>query len=383
MAGYDALVIGAGSIGVPTAWALARSGLKPLVIDARPSPGQGANKSAIGGVRATHSDPAKIRIARRSLEIFSTWQQVMGDDIHWQSGGYVFVAYRQEEAATLQALLEVQRGLGLNIAWLTPEALCEVVPGLNPEGLRGGTFAPEDGHCSTLLAAHACYQAALRHGAEFRFDERVTAICRADGRVTGVTTDRGTYQAPVVIIAAGAAAKAVAALAGISVPVTPDAHEAGITEPVAPFLAPVVVDIRPEASSANTYFYQAKTGQVLFCLTPRPPVWGEDTRETSTFLPLVSRRLIALMPRLRHLRVRRTWRGLYPMTPDGTPIVGWACEVEGLLLAVGMCGQGFMLGPGVGELIARMVTGALTADDHATLRAWSPYRSFTSEEKLT
>jgi sarcosine oxidase subunit beta len=382
MAVHDAIIIGAGSIGVPAALALARAGLKVLVFDARPSPGQGANKSAIGGVRATHSDPAKIRIAQRSLEVFSTWHRVMGDDIHWQSGGYVFVAYREEDAETLKALLKVQRGFGLNIDWLAPEALAEVVPGLTREGLRGGTYAPEDGHCSTLLATHAFYRAAVRAGAEFRFHEPVTAICTSGDRVTGVRTERGRYRAPVVINAAGARAKAVADLAEMSVPVTADAHEAGITEPVAPFLAPMVVDIRPETGSANTYFYQARTGQILFCLTPSPPLWGEDTRETSAFLPLVARRLVALMPRLRHLRVRRTWRGLYPMTPDGMPIVGWAREVEGLLFAVGMCGQGFMLGPGVGELLARMVQGTVSAEDEATLAAWSPYRSFAGEEKL-
>lgn len=382
MASHDAIIIGAGSIGVPAALALARAGLKALVFDARPSPGQGANKSAIGGVRATHSDPAKIRIAQRSLEVFSTCQQVMGDDIHWQSGGYVFVAYREEDAETLKALLKVQRGFGLNIDWLAPEALDRIVPGLTGEGLRGGTYAPEDGHCSTLLATHAFYRAAVRARAEFRFHEPVTAICTSGDRVTGVRTEQGRYRAPVVINAAGAGAKAVADLAGMSVPVTPDTHEAGITEPVAPFLAPMVVDIRPETGSANTYFYQARTGQILFCLTPSPPLWGEDTRETSAFLPLVARRLVALMPRLRHLRVRRTWRGLYPMTPDGMPIVGWAREVEGLLFAVGMCGQGFMLGPGVGDLLARMVQGTVSAEDETTLAAWSPYRSFSGEEKL-
>ena len=71
--------------------------------------------------------------------------------------------------------------------------------------------------------------------------------------------------------------------------------------------------------------------------------------------------MIDLMPRLANIRVRRTWRGLYPMTPDGSPLVGWAREVEGFIQAVGMCGQGFMLGPGLGELLARMVQRRMTA----------------------
>jgi len=71
---YDAIIIGAGSVGTPTAFALAQAGVRTLVIDRMPSVGQGSNKHAIGGVRATHSDPAKIRLCMRSIEIMSTWK---------------------------------------------------------------------------------------------------------------------------------------------------------------------------------------------------------------------------------------------------------------------------------------------------------------------
>jgi len=144
----------------------------------------------------------------------------------------------------------------------------------------------------------------------------------------------------------------------------------------------MVVDIRPVAGSANYYFYQHDTGQVIFCITPSPNLWGLDVRETSSFLPMVARRMVDLIPRLKNLRVRRTWRGLYPMTPDGFPVVGWTRELEGYMLAVGMCGQGFMLGPGLGELMARMVLGTTTEEDRETLSYLSPYREFVGQEKL-
>ncbi|HEX2981484.1 MAG TPA: FAD-binding oxidoreductase, partial [Anaerolineaceae bacterium] len=111
-------------------------------------------------------------------------------------------------------------------------------------------------------------------------------------------------------------------------------------------------------------------------------VWGDHTDETSQFLPMVARRMIDLMPRLKNIRVRRTWRGLYPMTPDGYPIVGWSKEVEGYIAAVGMCGQGFMLGPGLGELIVRMLKQQLEPEDQQVLEILSPYRVFTGQEKL-
>ena len=86
---YDVVVIGAGSVGLPTAVFLAEAGVSALVIDQFAGPGQGSNKAAIGGIRATHSSPAKIRLCLESLRIFSTWQACHGDDIEWTQGGYV------------------------------------------------------------------------------------------------------------------------------------------------------------------------------------------------------------------------------------------------------------------------------------------------------
>ncbi len=143
----------------------------------------------------------------------------------------------------------------------------------------------------------------------------------------------------------------------------------------------MIVDIRPAPGSSNFYFYQHYTGQIVFCITPSPSIWGFDQRETSAFLPMVARRMVEVMPRLKNIRVRRTWRGLYPMTPDGNPIIGWAAP-EGLLLAVGMCGQGFMLGPGVGELLTRMVLKKNTPDDEEILKILSPERRFAGMEML-
>jgi sarcosine oxidase subunit beta len=97
---------------------------------------------------------------------------------------------------------------------------------------------------------------------------------------------------------------------------------------------------------------------------------------------MIARRMVELMPKLANIKVRRTWRGLYPMTPDGSPIIGWARELEGYIYAVGMCGQGYMLGPGVGALLTRMVQNNLIPEDREILDQLSPYRPFGGEEKL-
>jgi sarcosine oxidase subunit beta len=379
---YDAIVVGAGSVGMPTAMALGEKGLRTLVIDMHPSPGQGENKHAIGGVRATHSAPGKILTCLRSLQILSTWKQVHGDDIEWLQGGYLYPVYRQTDADMLKNLLPLQKSYGLKIDFAGPQEIRAIVPGINADGLLGGTFAPEDGSMSPLLVANAYYRRAVRLGVEFRFKEKITRVLVDGGRAAGVETDRDRHRAPVVVDAAGPLSAPLCETAGVRIPVLPDCHEAAITEPVQPFFQCMVVDVRPAPGSKNFYFYQNLHGQVVFCITPDPPIVGTDKRETSVFLPQICTRLVHLLPRLKNLRVRRTWRGLYPMTPDGSPIVGWNRDVPGLLHATGMCGQGLMLGTGVGELVARLVTRTGTADDEVILGEFSPYREFKGMEKL-
>jgi sarcosine oxidase subunit beta len=379
---YDVIVVGAGSVGVPTAMALGNMGFKTLVLDRHPSPGQGENKKAIGGIRATHSAPATILTCLSSLKIFSTWQEKYGDDIEWLKGGYTFPVYRDIEEKALKDILPIQKEFGLNIDFVGPKQLQEIVPGINSDGLIGGTVSPDDGSASPLRTNNAFYKRALGLGVEFRFRASVTRIMTKNDRIVGVACDGTQYQAPVVVNAAGPFSNPLCKTAGVNIPVVPDSHEAAITEPVESFFTCMVVDLRPAAGSKNYYFYQNKLGQVVFCITPVPVIVGTNNKETSVFLPQVSARIVGLLPRLKNIRVRRVWRGLYPMSPDGSPLVGWDNGVKGLVHATGMCGQGFMLGPGVGEVVARLIAKENTKEDEIILKGFSPYRSFGGEEAL-
>lgn len=380
---FDAIVIGAGSVGNPTAYYLAREGLRVLVIDELASSGQGQNKAAIGGVRATHSDPAKIRLCQLSLEAFGTWEEETGTGIGWKKGGYSFPAFDEKVEGTLQGLLPIQKRHRLNIDWLSAEELRTLIPGLNPAGLRGGTYSPDDGQVSPLLAAQSFTNEAVHLGAVFRYRERVTGLLTDGAAVVGVRTSAGEYKAPVVIVASGAHATEVCRMAGLDIPVRPDSHEAGISAPVQPFLGPLVVDIRPgpEGRTVNCYFGQNSEGQIIFCYTPKELFPGENRSSTSEFMPIAAARMVRIIPRLKNLTIRRVWRGLYPMTPDGSPIVGRAPGVDGLILGVGMCGQGFMLGPGVGMNLASLVAHDRPIIERDVFDLLSPARDLNAGRK--
>ncbi len=354
---YDVIVVGCGSVGNPTAYHLAEAGMKVLVLDRRPAAGQGDNKAAIGGVRATHSDPGKISTCLESLKIISGWKEKYGFDVGWKPGGYCFPVYDESIEKSLKDLIPYQKKYGLEIDWVGPEEIREIIPGVNPNGLRGGTFSPGDGQVSSILLPFAFQREAMRNGAEYRFNEKVIGYLREGDRITGVKTDLSSYCSDWVVLAAGADAEEHSALLGIEIPVTPDSHEGGISAPVKHFLDPLVVDLRPgpEGKTANFYFGQNKEGQIIFCYTPQELFIGTNRESISEFLPVLAGRMITLIPSLKNLLIRRVWRGCYPMTPDGIPIIDFASDLKGLVLAVGMCGQGLMLGPGAGKNIASLI----------------------------
>ena len=380
---FDAIVIGAGSVGNPTAYFLAREGLRTLVLDELSASGQGQNKAAIGGVRATHSDPAKITLCRQSLEIFSEWKGLTGTDIGWKKGGYCFPAFTDKVEATIKGLLTTQKKFHLNIDWLDTEALKKVVPGINENGLLGGTYSPDDGQVSPLLAAESFTREAVRLGAEYRFRAPVKSLVMRGNTVVGVRTDQEEFRASTVINTSGVNASEICRMAGLDVPILPDSHEGGISAPVQQFLDPLVVDLRPgpEGKTINFYFGQDANGQIIFCYTPKVPISGTNRNSTYEFMPIVAARLVEVIPRLKNLMIRRVWRGLYPMTPDGSPIVGRAPNVEGFVLGVGMCGQGFMLGPGVGKNLAALVAHGAPAIDREVFDLLSPARDLYAGKK--
>jgi glycine/D-amino acid oxidase-like deaminating enzyme/Fe-S-cluster-containing hydrogenase component 2 len=376
----DVIIIGAGSIGVPAAMSLAKRGKKVIVIDSMPSVGQVNNKRAIGGVRATHSDFGKIATSLRSIEIFSTWKEIYGDDIGWIGNGYSFVAYDEATEKSLKALLQIQHDFGLNISWLSPQDYQHLAPGIQMDGLRGATYSPDDGSCSPMLACNAFYFQSMIHGAEYRFRENVISITHKNDAFT-VRTDKGVYHSEYLVNASGNQASRISKMLGIDYcPVVPDNHEAAITDPMKRFMGPMIVDIKSEVGSKNYYFYQNCDGQIIFCITPDPLLCGVDNDATSDFLPRCVSRMLRIYPALMNLKVRRQWRGQYPMTPDGFPIIGTTKNYPKLIQAVGMCGQGFMLGPGVGEVIDRIVSGTLSDKDKKVLKSFDPYRDFSGSE---
>jgi sarcosine oxidase subunit beta len=199
---------------------------------------------------------------------------------------------------------------------------------------------------------HAYTQGIKRNGGDVRIASEVTRIAVESGKVKSVTVADGTtFHAPVVVNAAGPWAKQVGKLAGLTVPVEPERHEALITEAVKYMGIPMLVDYRADGG----YFVQRVSGQFIGCFTPEKKVPGLDHDSTLEFLVEMSRRMCRLIPSLENVAVLRQWAGSYEMTPDGNPIVD-ETDVKGFYCNTGLCGHGFMLGPALGKYLAGYIT---------------------------
>jgi sarcosine oxidase subunit beta len=378
---FDVIIIGAGSVGTPTAMALGETGgFKVAVIEKHAEVGQGQNNRALGGVRATHTNFSKIFTCLESIEIFSNWEKKHGDDIGWSKGGYSFLAYSKEHEELLKRSIDIQKSLGLNNDWMNAERISELIPGIIQTGLRGGSYSPDDGRASPPLAIKAFYKYALSLDVKFKFKEIVKNFSIKDNKIKSVITNKDEYKTTWVINAAGISASKIGVLLELDLPVYPELHKAGITESIRSlehFTKPLVVDLRSVPDCNNFYFFQNQEDKIAFTISPTHKIPGYDD-----IAPIFAERMKMLIPSIKSLKVLRKWAGAYPMTPDGIPIVGTVDSIEGYINTVGMCGQGFMSGPGTGQLVSRVITNRLTEADKEVLEGFSPNRSFKEPEIL-
>ncbi|MCK7504184.1 MAG: FAD-dependent oxidoreductase [Desulfobacterales bacterium] len=267
-------------------------------------------------MRATHSAPGKILTCLRSLaDPLHVAAACTGTTSSGCKGGYLYPVYRESDADLLKNLLPLQKSYGLKIDFAAPQAgPGAIVPGINTEGLLGGTFAPEDGSISPLLVANAYYRRAMSLGVEFRFKEKISRMLVDERpRASGSTPTAAGTTAPVVVDAAGPLSAAI--VRNGRRPISRWSRTA--TRPPSPsrckpFFQCMVVDIRPAPGSKNFYFYQNRHGQVVFCITPDPPIVGHrQARDLGLPAPDLHAGSSHLLPRLEE--------------PAGAPNLARAC----------------------------------------------------------
>jgi sarcosine oxidase subunit beta len=349
----ECVIIGGGVVGTAIAYYLAKAGLTDCVVAESGYLSCGATGRCGGGIRQQWSTEANTELAIESVRMFSTLEEELDRDIEFLQGGYLVLAYTDEDVEQFERNVALQQGLGLDVVSLTPDEIRRnVVSQLNVDGVKMATYCPSDASANPFLTTQAYADAARRLGVEIELFTPVTRVLTDGGKVKGIETSRGTISAPIVVNAAGSHSVPIARTAGVELPISPCRREILVTEPLERFFDPMIISF-----SFGIYFRQTKHGAVIGGFgDPDEPVAFNQTSSLE-FLTTMSSKLSFLMPRLRSVKVVRQWAGLYDLTPDAQPILGDTDGVDGFFQASGFSGHGFMIAPKVAMLVGQAIRG--------------------------
>ena len=353
----DAIVVGAGIVGAACAAALARDGMRVLVLESGVA-ALGTTAAGMGHLVVMDDSPAQIALTGHSAALWAAQDETMRTASELEWCGTIWVA---EDDAQMDAVREKQRLYaqhGITSEVLDERSVREAEPNLRP-GLAGGLRVPSDGVIYPPAAAIALLQEARRLGSVVREGARVDEIV-----ANGVRCAGETLSADVVVNAAGAAA----ATLTVGLPVVPRKGHLVITERHPGFCQHQIVELGYLTSA------HVMTGEsVAFNVQPR--ITGQvligSSRELVGWEASVNRRVVgrmieracAFMPALAHLTAVRTWTGFRPATPDKLPLIGRWPEVPGLWIAAGHEGLGITTSLGTAAVLADLIAGREPAVD--------------------
>lgn len=367
------LVVGAGVVGASVAWHLAAGGARDVVVlDPGGAPGAGSTARATGGFRAQFATACNVRLSVLARAKLRRFADDTGGDAGFHAVGYLFLAHDAGALAEFRRAHAVQRACGMNDAeLLAPEQAAALNPRVELDGAVGASWCPADGTIRPMQILAGYLADAERRGVRVRWRRRVDRVERgAGGRVTRVHAGAESWAPDVVVNAAGPWAAAVAALAGVALPVRPVRRQVAVAHP-----APGLDDGFPMTIWTRDAFHlRVRDGRALLNWPVDTPAPNGDPFDTTVYRPWLDEvwaRARARVPALRAaaLDPAAAWCGLYEMAPDKTLIFGFDDACPNLLLANGASGHGVMHAPAVGQLAAELLlAGAATACDPAPYR---------------
>lgn len=354
----DVVIVGGGVVGVSIAYELAKLGCRDIVLLEKNYLGYGSTGRCGAGVRHQWGTEINCILTRESIKRLETLAEDLdyGPGIEFKQGGYLILAYSENQMAQFKKNVALQRRLGIDVEILNPEGAREIVPYLNTQGLIGATFCAKDGHANPFRVTLAYAQAARRLGVDIITDTEVTGIKVERCSVASVQTSRGRIDTHIVVNCAGPYAGIVAAMAGLDLPLYAERHQILVTEPVEPIQGPMVISFHH-----RLYCQQTPHGSFIMGLGDPNEPRNFNTRCSVEFLEEMAKKIKFLLPPLAALRVVRQWAGLYDMSPDAQPILGPCPPVSGFFNASGFSGHGFMVAPKVAELMAELILTGRTS----------------------
>jgi sarcosine oxidase, subunit beta len=353
------IVVGAGALGLCTAHALAEAGARDVtVIDGRHVAG-GSSGVSVGILETQYLDPLAIELRVSSLELFARLERERG--LRIVRNGYLRAAHSDADLEAFARSVEVQRELGVaDAAVLDRRDLRRLVPDMQVDDLTGGLYGPSDGYVDGHLYCTLLGEWLAERGTRVLPATALEGHARDGAGRHRLRTSRGELSADVVVNAAGGWAGRVGELLGTPVPILPQRHHALVADlgRELDYVMPSVMDYIPASGSLGLYFRHESARRLIAGLHTEDVVHDvvdpDDggRREAQEFTEQVAERFAHRLPGLDDARLDGVWAGIYPMSPDGQPIVGPEPACETIVTVAGAGGSGVQCSPALGAVAA-------------------------------
>ncbi len=366
-------IIGGGVVGASIAFNLARNGISDVVVvDRNKLPGWGSTGRAAGGFRHQFPHPADIACSRFSLGQLERFEGDTGVDPNLRQHGYLFLAQSQARLQQLLDIHRVQRRAGLEEAvMLDREGVAELVPHIVTDDVLGASYCPLDGFMDPLYILHGYTRAARARGVRFLLGQEVERVRVENGRARRLDGPGLCLEVDWAVVAAGAWSGRLLQTLGADLKLSPVRRQIAGTHPL-----PQLPEASPMTFDEDGFHFRKDHlgggGANLIYEDPDEPASFNQEFDVD-FGAMLRTRLTNRMkgPIEPLLSPRRSWAGLYAVTPDHHPYIGPLRDPEGVILAAGFSGHGVMHSPATGWSVAQMIARQETPELAAS---YSPYR---------
>ena len=351
---YDVVIIGGGLHGLAIAYELAKRGVKNVAVIEKSYIGSGGSGRNTAIIRSNYRTTEGVSFYDESVKIYEGLSAELGFNVLFSQRGHLTFAHTELSIAGLRVRAETNQILGIDTRVIGPDEIRELVPALDLSDrprypVLAALYHPPGGIIRHDAVVWGYAQRAQQLGVDVHPFTEVTGIDVSDGAVTGVTTSNGRIRTGTVVNATAGWASTIADMAGVRLPIVTHPLQALVTEPIKPFLDPVLV-----SATLHVYISQSDRGELVIG-SEIDPYSSYSHRSTLSFAESSASHVLQLLPSVAGVKVLRQWAGICDMTPDFSPIIGPVEALKGFVLDVGWGTYGFKAGPVAGRRVAETI----------------------------
>lgn len=398
----DVVVIGAGVIGVCTAYQLAKAGVSVVLCEKGLVAGEQSSRNW-GWIRQLGRDSDELPIMMDSIRLWENMSTEIGEDVGFRQHGIIYLASSQKKMAARESWMNTARAHNLDTRLITSAEVDAQISGV-PNRWCGGIYTPDDGRAEPWIAVPAIARAAHRLGATVLEHCAVRDIDKQNGRVAGVVTEHGLIRCSAVVMAGGAWSSLLATKLGYYLPqltvrstvvattAVSSVYEGNAADEQIAFRRRLDGGYTLALSDLTEHFIGKDSFRFLKPFLPafiddwksfrfgKAPAdfpdgwqtarqWSADEETPfercrilnppprATAAATLLQRFKERFPSLPEVKPAHSWAGMIDTMPDVVPVIDEVPQCQGLHIATGFSGHGFGIGPAAGKLVADLVQG--------------------------